>query len=194
LGTSYGREQVLLTEFEREGADPFSVLAVVIFGVLTPETRHDTKTFVYANLFGAGLAKIAAQLGRPVEEVEELYENYKNGIPGIMACSRKVNNAMKNRGYIKYWDGARRHMRNKNDSYKAWNSLLQGGGAQLVKRAMLRCEEFEDENCYMVLQVHDEITFVIREGMVEHYEPMIVKAMTDWDLGVRMAVEGKEWK
>lgn len=194
LGASYGRESILLTEFEREGADPFSVLAPLIFGVLTPETRHETKTFVYANLYGAGVAKIAAQLGRPIEEVEELYENYKASIPGIMACAKKVNNAMRIRGYIKYWDGARRHMRNKNDSYKAWNSLLQGGGAQFVKRAMLRCEEFEDENCYMVLQVHDEITFVIREGMVEHYEPLIVKAMTDWDLGVHMAVEGKEWK
>ncbi len=194
LGASYGRESVLLTEFKREGADPFSVLAPLIFGILTPETRHETKTFVYANLYGAGVAKIAAQLGRSIEEVEELYENYKNSIPGIMACSRKVNNAMSTRGYIKYWDGARRHMRNKGDSYKAWNSLLQGGGAQLVKRAMLRCEEFEDENCYMVLQVHDEITFCIREGMVEHYEPLIIKAMTDWNLGVHMAVEGKEWK
>jgi DNA polymerase-1 len=194
LGASYGREQVLLTEFEREGADPFSILAEIIFSILTPETRHDTKTFVYANLFGAGLLKIAAQLGRPVEEVEELYENYKNGIPGIMSTSRMVNNAMKSRGYIKYWDGARRHMKDKNDSYKAWNSLLQGGGAQLVKKAMLRCEEFEDDNCMMVLQVHDEITFIIKEDMIPHYEPMIIKAMTDWDLGVRMAVEGKEWK
>lgn len=194
LGASYGQEEVLLTEFKREGADPFSILAEIIFGVLTPETRHDTKTFVYANLFGAGLPKIAAQLGRPLEEVEELYDNYHRGIPGMMSVSKRVNNAMAARGFIKYWDGARRHMRDKNDSYKAWNSLLQGGGAQLVKKAMLRCEKFEDDNCFMVLQVHDEITFVIREDMIDHYEPMIVEAMTDWDLGVKMSVEGKEWK
>jgi len=194
LGASYGQESVLLAEFKRPKSDPFNVLAPLIFGILTEETRHDTKTFVYANLFGAGLPKIAAQLGRPIGEVEELYENYKNSIPGIMSCSKRVNNAMAARGYIKYWDGAKRHMKDKNDSYKAWNSLLQGGGAQLVKKAMLRCEEFEDENCQMVLQVHDEITFVIRKGMRDKYEPLIIEAMTDWDLGVNMHVEGKEWK
>ncbi len=195
LAASYGQEQVLLTEFSKDSADPFSVLAPIIFGLLTPETRHDTKTFVYANLYGAGVRKIALQLGRPVHEVEELYENYKAGIPGIISISKQVDRLVKNRGYVKYWDGRRRHFRNKNDSYKAWNSVCQGGGAQLVKKAMLRCQEFEDENCQMVLQVHDEITFIIKEDMVSHYEPLIVEAMTDWPMfGVNMAVEGKEWK
>ncbi len=195
LAASYGQEQVLLTEFKSESADPFSVLAPIIFGLLTPETRHDTKTFVYANLYGAGIKKIALQLGRPVHEVEELYENYKNGIPGIIRISKQVDNLVKRRGFVKYWDGRRRHFRNKNDSYKAWNSLCQGGGAQLVKKAMIRCLEFEDENCFMVLQVHDEITFAIRTEMIEHYRPLIEKAMTDWpDMGVTLHVEGKEWK
>ena len=194
LAASYGSESVLLNEFKRPDADPFSVLAPLIFGHLSKETRQDTKTFVYANLYGAGLAKIAMQLGRPVEQVESLYENYKNSIPGIMSISKKVARLIEQRGYVRYWDGRRRHMRDKSDSYKAWNSVCQGGGAQLVKKAMLRCEEFEDDNCYMVLQVHDEITFCIKDGMVEHYEPMIVKAMTDWDMGVTLAVDGKEWK
>ena len=195
LAAAYGEEELLLTEFKSETADPFSVLAPRIFGVLTPETRHDTKTFVYANLYGAGLAKIAMQLGRPVNEVEDLYENYKSSIPGIMSISRIVDNLVKRRGWVQYWDGRRRHIRDKRESYKAWNSVCQGGGAQLVKRAMLRCQEFEDENCFMVLQVHDEITFCIKEDMIPVYEPKIIEAMTDWpDFGVTFHVEGKEWK
>lgn len=194
LGAAYGNEKLLLTEFEKDDADVFNALAPLVFGVLTPETRHDTKTFVYSNLFGAGLRKVASQLGRSVEDTEELYDNYKRSIPGIMAVSKQVAGLVESRGWVRYWDGRRRHIRNKSDSYKAWNSVLQGGGAQLVKRAMLRCQEFEDENCFMVLQVHDEITFCIREGMVEKYEPLIIKAMTDWpQFGVRMAVEGKDW-
>lgn len=195
LAAAYGMESLLLTEFAKDDADPFSALAPLIFGTLTPETRHDTKTFVYANLYGAGLAKIASQLGRPLNEVEGLYDNYKNSIPGIMDVSKRVSELVAQRGWVKYWDGRRRHIRDRRDSYKAWNSVCQGGGAQLVKKAMLRCQEFEDENCQMVLQVHDEITFVIREDLISHYEPMIIHAMTDWpNFGVKMHVEGKVWR
>lgn len=195
LAASYGGEDLLLTEFKKPDADPFSVLAPLIFGYLSPESRQETKTFVYANLYGAGVRKIASQLGRPVYEVEDLYKNYKESISGIMNISRQVTKLMEQRKFVKYWDGRKRHIRNKNESYKAWNSVCQGGGAQLVKKAMLRCEEFEDDNCFMVLQVHDEITFCIREGMIEEYEKKIKEAMTDWpQLGVNLTVEGKEWK
>lgn len=195
LATAYGGESLLIDEFKKPDADPFSVLAPKIFGILTPETRQDTKTFVYANLYGAGVPKIAAQLGRTIEDTQNLYTNYKNSISGIMKVSKNVDSLVKKRGYVQYWDGRRRHFKDRRESYKAWNSVCQGGGAQLVKRAMLRCEEFEDEDCFMVLQVHDEITFCIRNEKIEHYRPMIEKAMVDWpDLGVTLAVDSKEWK
>lgn len=195
LAAAYGNEALLINEFKKDNADPFSVLAPLIFGYLSPETRHDTKTFVYANLYGAGIPKIAMQLGRPISEVQGLYQNYHNSIKGIMGVSSQVALLAKQRGYVSYWDGRRRHIAYRGDSYKVWNSLCQGGGAQLVKKAMLRCKEFESDECQMVLQVHDEITFRIRRDLIPKYEPLIMEAMTDWpDFGVRMAVEGKEWK
>lgn len=196
LAASYGQEALLLTEFEKDDADPFNVLAPLIFGQLTADTRQDTKTFVYSNLFGAGLLKIAAQLGRDLEETRYLYRNYHNSIPGIMETSSRVTKLVEQRGFVKYWDGRRRHIKARSDAYKAWNSVCQGGGAQLVKRAMLRCEAFENpDECFMVLQVHDEITFCIREDLVSKYEPLIIEAMTDWpQLGVTLRVEGKQWK
>ena len=196
FAASYGREELLLNEFSREDADPFSRLAPLIFGTLTPETRFKTKHgLVYPSLYGAGIRKIAASLGySDVEEVRDVIENYKATIPGIMAVSRQVDNLVKNRGWVRYWDGRRRHFRNKSDSYKAWNSLLQGGAAQLLKSAMLRCEEFESDDCQMVLTVHDEITFIINREKLSTYKPLIEEAMTDWPgFGVKLAVEMKEW-
>lgn len=195
LAAAYGREQILLTEFDKEKSDPFHPLCVLIFGEFSEEGRHDTKTFVYANLYGAGLEKIAAQLGRTVAETRPLFENYKRGIPGITQVSKDVSDLIKRQGYVSYWNGRRRHMRDKNDSYKAWNSLIQGGAAEIVKKAMLRCEEFADDDCYPVLTVHDEITFVVREEALPDYEKKIINAMTDFpDWPVKFAVEGKEWK
>lgn len=196
IASAYGNESLLLKEFNdtSKKADPFAVLAPLIFGELTPDTRQWTKTFVYANLYGAGIDRIAATLGRPREEVEGLYANYHDSIPGILKVSKQVENLIKQRGYVKYWDGRRRHIRNKADAYKGWNSVNQGGAAQLVKKAQLKCAEFEDEHCEMRLQVHDEIGFAIEEGYEHKYEPLIKHAMQDFDLGVRLVVEGKEWK
>lgn len=208
FSAAYGQEKILLTEFEKDDADPFAVLSPQIFGdkayepkwhceicKISDQIRHQTKNgFVYPNLYGAGIGKIALTLGMSVEAVTPLYNNYHASIPGIMRVSKQVIDLIKQRGYVKYWDGRRRHIRDKNDAFKGWNSLLQGGSAQLVKKAMLKCEEFEDENCFMVLQVHDEITFCIKTDMIEHYRPLIEKAMTDWpQFGVKFTVDSKEW-
>lgn len=199
LAAAYGNEKLLLDEFSKPDADVFKVLTYEIFEEFTKELRQDTKTFVYANLYGAGLPKISRQLGRSLDETKGLYDNYKKSISGIMAVSNQVANLVKQRGYVKLWDGRRRHIKRKSDSYKAWNSVCQGGGAQLVKKAMIRCKDFEDEYCQMVLQVHDEITFIIKTDMISHYEPLIIEAMTNWDdipgfSNVKFAVDGKEWK
>lgn len=195
LGAAYGREELLLTEFEKDDADPFSAMAPRIYGSLTPEHRQGTKTFTYANLYGARLKKIALTLGMSQAQAEPLYRNFLATIPGITAVSEQVTNLVKQRGYVKYWDGRRRHIKDKADAYKAWNSVLQGGGAQMVKQAMLACEELEHDEAKMVLQVHDEITWIANRKIIPELEVEVSKRMTNFpQFGVRFAVEGKEWK
>lgn len=63
-----------------------------------------------------------------------------------------------------------------------------------MKKAMLRCLDFDNDECQMVLSVHDEITFIVREDLIPKYEPLVIEAMTDWDFGVHLHVEGKQWK
>jgi DNA polymerase-1 len=196
LAAAYGREQTLLAEFDKEQSDPFRVYCEILFGQFTDEGRHDTKTFFYANLYGAGVAKIDATLGwNNLARTQPVFNKFRASIPGITEVAKSVNAAMSQQGFVTYWDGRRRHIRNKSESHKAWNSVIQGGAAQLVKKAMLRCEEFADNDCYPVLTVHDEITFVVREEALPDYEPKIKQAMTDFtQFGVKFAVEGKEWK
>jgi DNA polymerase-1 len=203
LSAAYGRESILLAEFDKPDADPFRVICPLIFGTYSDELRHKTKNcFVYPSLYGAGIAKVALVLGKSVEETTPLYMNYKNGIRGITATADKVNHTMRDQRFITYWDGRRRHIKNQQDSFKAWNSLLQGGAAQLMKKAVLRCEEWADEDCFPVLTVHDEITFCVRREAIPDYEPKVKSSMLDWKkedgvtnlFPVKFAVDGKEWK
>lgn len=197
LAAAYGRERTLLEEFAKADADPFAVYCSLLFGHFSQEGRQNTKTFFYANLYGAGLAKIAATLGWSEDATRPILDGFRASIPGITEISNQVNNLMARQGYVTYWDGRRRHIKWREDQHKAWNSVIQGGAAQLVKKAINRCEEFADDDCYPVLTVHDEITFCIREEALPDYEPKIIKAMTDWpeyEFPVKFAVEGKEWK
>lgn len=195
LAAAYGREHVLLDEFSQDDADPFRVLAPLIFGVYSDEFRHKTKNgFVYPSLYGAGLVKVAASVGLTVSDTRPLYERYKQSIPGITKVSQQVQQVVEKRGYVKYWDGRRRHFRNRKDAFKAWNSVLQGGSAQLMKQTMLKCAKFDNPECELRLTVHDEITFAVHENMVAKYDPLVREAMCDWNFGVRLNCDGKEWR
>lgn len=81
------------------------------------------------------------------------------------------------------------------------NSVIQGGAADIVERIMVRAwKELESDECRILLQVHDSITFEVQEPKVPHYIEKIralmedVNAVTgDVQFDVRFAVEVDYW-
>jgi DNA polymerase I len=192
LAAAYGTEQWLIDEFAKSDADPFTVLSERI-----GTDRYTAKTFTYAMIYGAGQEKIAKTLNRKVTEIEDSYDAFLSTIPGIIRAKNLAGAKARSRGYIRYWTGRRRHFRYPEDSYKAFNALLQGGGAEVVKRVLVRIDkEICDNDCRLLLQVHDELVFEIRQGMEAIYAPRIIEAMaklpTDF-FGVNFTVSGKAW-
>lgn len=192
LAAAYGQEQWLIDEFARADADPFTALSVRI-----GTDRYTAKTFTYAMIYGAGQEKIAKTLNRKVVEIEDAYDSFINTIPGIIRAKNLATARARSRGYIRYWTGRRRHFRNPEDSFKAFNALLQGGGAEVVKRVLVDVDGTVcDENCQLLLQVHDELVFQIKDGMEDEYSPRIVEVMETLPssyFGVHFAVDGKVW-
>ena len=192
LAAAYGNDPILKEIFADPKGDVFQHFAEVLFGEFNDETRYRAKNrFIYPMNYGAGKAKIASALGITIDEVEELYDKYQAEHPGIYTAMKETERRAKSRGYIKYWTGRRRHLRYKDQSYKMWNSLMQGGAAELVERAMMRAPN--NKECTQVLQVHDEIVFAIRKDKIAYYDPIIKHTMTDFNFGVPLKVEGKYW-
>ena len=103
-----------------------------------------------------------------------------------------------NNGYIKLWTGRRRHFDDpRNQAHKAFNALIQGGAAEIVKRQLIRTfDRFDnDEHCRMLLQIHDAIVFEIREDELDRYVPLIVDSMqsVEPDFGVPFTVGYNKW-
>jgi DNA polymerase-1 len=193
LGAWYGQDKMLIDEFNKPDGDPFKPLAISIFGEMTEDTRFKTKHgLVYPTNYGAGKEKVRKQLGVTHEKLEEIYDNYYAALPGLFKVSDLCQKRMKSRGYIKYWTGRRRRITDERKIHASFNSLLQGGGAELVKKAQLQSPH--NNECKQVLQVHDEIVFKVRKDKVEKYTPIIIESMTNFpQINVPLKVEGKKW-
>lgn len=146
--------------------------------------RADVKTLVYLILFGGGAQRAMDAFGlKTKEEGRQLVDEFHSMYPGIKRIARKCQNAAQAQGYVTYWTGRRRHFKKsfrnpKPAYYRAFNAWIQGGEAEIMKRAMITLqEEVCDEHCRMVLQIHDEIAFEITSGMETKYLPRLQEVM-----------------
>lgn len=192
LAAAYGEVESLLDIFAK-GEDPFIPTAIEVFG--GPEFRQSAKTLTYSTLYGAGQRRISFALGISESAASDVIGRFRELYPGIYVASAKATKLAATRGYVRYWTKRRRHFPNAEVAYKAFNSIIQGGGAELVKHALLRVDnELCNEDCRIVLTVHDSIVLEVKEELAESIKEPVIKLMTDFpQFSVKFDVECKEW-
>lgn len=192
LGTAYAREQNLLVVFADPERDVFTEMSQDL-----GFSRQDTKTLVYSIQYGAGLKRIAAVFGVSLDRARAIKNKYHSTYPGFVKVENMAKARCKSVGKIKLWSGRYRHFWDKyNDAHKAFNSVIQGGAADIVERQMVRLfKAFDSDECRMLLTVHDSVVWEIRKDKVAHYKPLIEEMMANIepDFGVKFKVEAKEW-
>jgi len=119
---------------------------------LPPEKRYLAKTFTYAYLYGAGLEKLASVLKCDVKEARAMKANFESNTPKLKALKAAVSQAAK-RGFLIGLDGRRIPVRS---PHSALNTLLQGGGAVVMKKATVLWCGYIKGYGWMVLHSHDE--------------------------------------
>lgn len=192
LGAAYAEEQELLEAF-KDGRDVFTEMSMRL-GM----SRQDTKTLVYTIQYGGGINRISTVFGVDGARANEIRENFFESYPGFRSVARRASLVARSKGYVKIWTGRRRHFDDPaNQNYRAFNSVVQGGAADIVMRAMLRLEDAVDnDNCRMLLQVHDSVVFEIKNDSEDIYLPMIKEVMEDvkdpFDY-VKFAVDVHKW-
>lgn len=192
LASAYANELGLKTIFA-EGRDVFTEMSEQL-GM----ARHDTKTLTYTIQYGGGINRISTVFGVSAERASDIRENFYLTYPGFRAKSAIAAQKAKAKGKLRLWSGRYRHFAYPADeAHKAFNSVIQGGAADIVERTMVRLYKNVDneDECRMLLQVHDSVVFEIKEGLEDKYHPLIKKAMEEVepDFGVRFAVDIHEW-
>jgi DNA polymerase-1 len=173
---AYGRIQKLIDIFNDPTRDIFTEMAKDMGWV-----RDDVKTQVYLTIFGGGAQRASVAFAIPIEQAKEVVEEFHGSYPEIREIANDCKAYAQKHGYVQYWTGQRRHFwKGSKGHHKAFNAAIQGGEAEIVKRAMIRiAREICDENCFIILQIHDEVVLEIREGMEDQYLPRIQKVMEE---------------
>lgn len=188
LAAAYGKEDKLIQAFE-EGRDIFNEMSDTLGMV-----RQDCKTLTYTIQYGGGIKRLMEVFRVGAREAGELRDNFFNEYLGIKTASNLTKSVCINKGKVPLWSGRYRHFRfPREESHKAFNSVMQGGAADIMEHTMVRfAEQIEDENCAMLLQVHDSIVFELKDGCEDEYFPRVIEVMTNVEpagLGVKFAVD-----
>jgi len=142
------------------------------------QSRNQAKTFIYALLYGAGDAKIGSVVGGSKADGRKLRERFFANQPTFKALRDRVTKTA-TKGFIKGIDGRKIHIRT---AYASLNSLLQGGGAIVMKRALIILnKEASKRNLdyKFVANIHDEWQVEVHKAHSEYFGKLAVKAIRE---------------
>ena len=199
----------------RAGADIHRMTAAAINKVLpadvTPDMRRAAKTLNFGVLYGMGPVAFAEGTGFSRDEAKQFIENYFREFAGIARYIAATKERVRETGYAETLFGRRRYIPEINSTNwqlvreaerMAVNMPIQGTAADLVKLAMIavnkwiRAQGLGDE-VRMLLQVHDELVFEVRESAVARAVQEIKRIMEGAaSLAVPLVVEahtGRNW-
>ena len=142
------------------------------------ESRDTAKTFIYALVYGAGDEKIGNVVGGNREQGKQLKNRFLTNLPSLRTLKERVQQAAR-RGFLKGLDGRKIHIRSE---HAALNSLLQGGGAIVMKKGLSILAnrlELSSTNFKFVANIHDEWQIEVPECRANKVGQLAVQSIID---------------
>jgi len=140
--------------------------------------RDQAKTMFYALIYGAGDVKMGSIIDSDKKGGKELKRKLFKGLPALEKLIQRVQAAAE-RGFIKGLDGRLIRIRS---IHAALNTLLQGAGAVVMKRALIILDQKATAaglDYQFVGNIHDEIQTEVRETQTEQFSALALEAMKE---------------
>ena len=176
LTAVYANESSILEGYRR-GVD-FHSLTARNLGV----SRQLAKTVNFLIVYGGGAGKLSETAGIPLESAREVLSRFHAAYPNIAKIAAKAEFTADQRGFVKLWTGRRRHFVNKWEHHKAFNSIIQGGAHEIIKRSALNFYESDIRRrglAHLVCEVHDAFWFEVSEEFTDEINEQI-KDLMEW--------------
>ena len=190
-----------LKEAFTEGIDIHTATAMKVFSLpreqVTPTIRRNAKAINFGVIYGISQYGLAKQIGVSPAEAKKYIDAYFEKMPEIKIFMDKTIAFAHKYGYVVTPFGRKCSVSGINDKNKrivafaeraAMNAPLQGGAADIMKRAMNNLFNILNNSnlqSKMLLQVHDEIVAEVPENEVENICKLIKNVMeqaVDYDV------------
>ena len=206
-------EPKLIEAFAR-GEDIHRRTAAQVYGVdpaaVTPDMRRVAKVVNFGVVYGLSDFGLARDTGMSREEAAAWIHAYFESFPAVTRWLEQTRMHAREWGWVETFTGRRRHIpdiRAANRQIRlgaermAVNMPIQGGAAEIMKKAMIDCARALRESGAtgrMLLQVHDELVLEVPRGDVDALVSLVRQAMAEaQELVVPLVVDvkvGQNWQ
>ena len=155
---------------------------------VTREQRSIAKVINFSILYGKTPFGLSKELKIPVADASQYIKTYFEQYPKVKKFLENVLENARQNGFVETLYGTRRYINNINSSNKnlqaqanrmAVNTVVQGTAANIIKKVMIKLyDEFKNnDDIKMLLQVHDELIFEVKDAVSEKYMEKIKEIM-----------------
>ncbi len=155
---------------------------------VTREERSIAKVINFSILYGKTPFGLSKELKIPVADASQYIKTYFEQYPKVKKFLENVLENARLNGFVETLYGTRRYINNINSSNKnlqaqanrmAVNTVVQGTAANIIKKVMIKLyDEFKNnDDIKMLLQVHDELIFEVKDEVSEKYMEKIKEIM-----------------
>jgi len=186
------QDKGLIAAFEH-GEDLHRLTASRIFGIteekVTHRLRNAAKRINFGILYGISPYGLARELSISQVEAKAYIDLFFTAYPEAKDWIDKMIKLAEEHGYTETILGRRRplvHIKSRNtarrnfDKRNAVNTPIQGSAADLIKLAMLKIDQLIEEDVVkakMLLQIHDELVFEVKEEYCEQVAKQVRQEM-----------------
>jgi len=187
------KDKGLVSAFS-SGKDIHSATAAEVFDVpledVSVNERRSAKAINFGLIYGMSAFGLSKQLNIGRYDAQQYMDLYFERYPGVLSYMESTREGAKQAGYVSTVFGRRLYlpdikasnaMRRKGAERAAINAPMQGTAADIIKKAMIDVDAWiNDINDYailMIMQVHDELVFEIKEDFVDEYVAKISTLM-----------------
>ena len=151
--------------------------------------RAGGKELLLSVAYGVGPEKISSSIGCSVERARELLDEFAAKFPSVTRYKRKIIQEAKVRTPVPYvvtMLGRKRYLPNlrareiglkAKAERQAFNTVIQGSSADLIKVAMVRARNLIPDEASLLFTVHDELVTVTPDHLAEETAEAIREAM-----------------
>ncbi|EMH0456366.1 DNA polymerase I, partial [Campylobacter jejuni] len=172
----FSEDEKLLNAFAND-EDIHARTAIMIFGESNYETRSVAKSINFGLIYGMGYKTLSQNLKIEANLAKSYIEKYFENFTSIKKYFEKVKNEAKQNGFIVTLSGRKRYFDFENAKpmqiamyeRESINSILQGSAADVIKLAMLEINKELNEDKKLILQIHDELIFEVKDDLCENF-------------------------